>query len=70
MPYTNRIRTLEESHRLADNQLFQLEKSGSKDTEKLQKLSEAKAKYLNELRQLRRLQWDHDHERVDFEDDR
>lgn len=70
MPYTSRINTLEESYRLADNQLFQLEKSGSKDIEKINKLSEAKAKYLNELRTLRRAQWDHDHETVHYDDDR
>lgn len=70
MPYTNRIKTLEESYRLVDNQLFQLEKSGSTDSDKIQKLREAKQKYLSELQHMRRAQWDHDHERVDFEDDR
>lgn len=70
MPYTNRIKTLEESYRLVDNQLFQLEKSNSQDSVKLQKLRETKQKYLTELQQLRRAQWDHDHERVDFDDDR
>ena len=70
MPYTNRIKTLEESYRLVDNQLFQLEKSNSNDFDKIQKLREAKQKYLTELQQLRRAQWDHDHETVDFDDDR
>ena len=70
MPYTSRIKTLEESHRLVDNQLFQLEKSGSTDSAKIQKLREAKQKYLDELRLMRRAQWDHDHNTVDFGDDR
>lgn len=70
MPYTNRIKTLEESHRMVDNQLFQLEKSGVGDPDKIKNLREAKQKYLSELQRLRRAQWDHDHERVDFEDDR
>lgn len=70
MPYRQRIKTLEESHRMVENQLFQLEKTGSTDTDKIQKLREAKQKYLTELQQMRRAQWDHDHERVDFEDDR
>lgn len=70
MPYKQRIKTLEESHRMVENQLFQLEKTGSTDTVKIQKLREAKQKYLTELQQMRRAQWDHDHERVDFEDDR
>jgi len=70
MPYTNRIKTLEESHRLVENQLFQLEKSGSTDSDKIQKLREAKDKYLSELRVMRRAQWDHDHNTLDFGDDR
>lgn len=70
MPYSNRIKMLEESHRLVDNQLFQLEKSGSNDSDKIEKLREAKQKYLDELRLMRRAQWDHDHETVDLGDDR
>jgi len=70
MPYTNRIKTLEESYRLVDNQLFQLEKSGSKDSDKIKYLRETKEKYLNELRNMRRAQWDHDHETINLDDDR
>lgn len=70
MPYTQRIKTLEESHRLVDNQLFQLEKSGSTDITKLNELSQTKAKYLKELSEMRRAQWDHDHETVHYDDDR
>lgn len=70
MPYTSRIKTLEESYRLVENQLFQLEKTGSTDSDKIQKLREAKEKYLSELRVMRRAQWDHDHNTVDFGDDR
>lgn len=70
MPYTQRINALEESYRMVDNQLFQLEKSGSTDKEKIKKLQDTKEKYLSELRVMRRAQWDHDHERVDFDDDR
>jgi hypothetical protein len=69
MPYTNRIKTLEESIRLLDNQIFQLEKEGSKD-DKLIQLKETKEKYTKEVRVMIRAQWDHDHETVDLEDDR
>ena len=69
MPYTQRIKTLDESHRLVDDQLFQLEKTGSTDSAKIKSLQEAKTKYLNELRMLRRAQWDHDHEEVDLGDE-
>ena len=70
MPYRSRIRTLEESVRLLDNQIFQLEKSGSTDTKKLSELRESKEKYFTELRKMNRAQWDHDHESVNLDDDR
>ena len=70
MPYKSRIKTLEESHRVVENQIFQLEKSGNADPEKIKKLKEDKDKYFTELRLLNRAQWDHDHDRVDLDDDR
>ncbi len=70
MPYKNRIKTLEESVRLLDNQIFQLEKAGNSDSEKIKKLKETKDKYFTELRLMNRAQWDNDHNTVDFGDDR
>jgi hypothetical protein len=70
MPYKNRIKTLEESVRLLDNQIFQLQKEGSADINKVKTLIETKDKYMSELRKMIRAQWDHDHETVDFGDDR
>lgn len=70
MPYKSRIKTLEESHRIVENQIFQLEKAGNPDQEKLKKLKEAKDKYFTELRLMNRAQWDHDHDSVDLSDDR
>lgn len=70
MPYTNRIKSLEESRRLVENQLFLLEKSGSADPKRLAELREASVKYNTELRQMIRAQWDHDHETVNLDDDR
>ena len=70
MPYKNRIKTLEESVRLLDNQIFFLEKNGSTDTKKLSDLKETKDKYNRELRLMIRAQWDNDHNSVDFGDDR
>jgi hypothetical protein len=70
MPYKNRIKMLEESYRVAENQISVLEKSDNVDAEKIKRLHEAKDKYFNELRELRKIQWDHDHERVDLDDDR
>ena len=70
MPYKNRIKTLEESIRLLDNQIFQLQKAGSADINKVKTLIETKDKYMSELRTMIRAQWDNDHETVDFGDDR
>lgn len=70
MPYKSRIKTLEESIRLLDNQLFHLEKNGSTDTKKLTELKDTKDKYNKELRMMIRAQWDNDHNTVDFGDDR
>ena len=70
MPYKNRIKTLEESIRLLDNQIFQLEKSGSGDDKKLTQLKETKEKYSRELRIMTRAQWDQEHETVNLDDDR
>jgi hypothetical protein len=70
MPYKNRIKTLEESIRLLDNQIFQLQKAGSADINKVKTLIETKDKYMSELRTMIRAQWDNDHERVDLDDDR
>jgi hypothetical protein len=70
MPYKSRIKTLEESVRMLDNQIFQLEKSGSADIKKISDLKENKDKYNKELRMMVRAQWDNDHNTVDFGDDR
>jgi len=70
MTYETRLKTLEESVRLLDNQIFQLEKNNSTDTTKLSDLKETKDKYLKEVRLLIRSQWEHDNERVDLDDDR
>lgn len=70
MPYKNRIKTLEESVRLLDNQIFQLQKAGSADNSKVKTLIETKDKYMSELRTMIRAQWDNDHNTVDLDDDR
>jgi hypothetical protein len=69
MPYKIRIKTLEESYRIVENQIFQLEKSGDTGSDKLKRLKETKDKYFTELRLMNRAQWDHDHNSVDLSDD-
>jgi hypothetical protein len=70
MPYRSRIKTLEESVRMLDDQIFHLEKSKETDVGKIRKLQEMKDLYNKELRLMIRAQWDNDHNTVDLGDDR
>jgi hypothetical protein len=64
MSYSGRIRMLEESYRLVEAQI-----SNTTDTDKLAQLNDTKTKYLNQLRELRRLEYE-ERQIVDFSDDR
>ena len=70
MPYKQRIKTLEESHRLITIEIDKLRDAENKDTEKYNKLVETRNRYISDLRELRRAQHEFDHERVNFDDDR
>jgi hypothetical protein len=70
MPYRNRIATLQESHRLISKTIEELEKNPDSDALKISELKKKKLQYKDELRRLERLQWENDHESVDFGDDR
>ena len=70
MPYRNRIATLTESHRLIDNTIKELEKNPDSDALKISELKKKKLQYKDEIKRLERLQWENDHETVDFGDDR
>ena len=69
MPYDNRIRTLEESHRLVTTQIEVVQHSDSPNQEKLKTLFEARDKYLKELSVLRRAQYE-EGQSVGYDDDR
>jgi uncharacterized protein YdcH (DUF465 family) len=68
--YENRIKHLEESHRVLDQKIDTLEKNGLFEDMKMQELKKQRLLLRDELAILRRKQWDHDHETVDFDDDR
>lgn len=70
MPYSSRIQTLKESHRLIDETINEKSKDPSYDELKLNELKKKKLQYKDEIRRLERLQWEHEHESVDFGDDR
>jgi hypothetical protein len=69
MPYKQRIETLTESHRLIDQAIIDMEKSGA-DPRKIIEMKKKKLQYRDELSRMQRIQWEYDNESVDFEDDR
>jgi hypothetical protein len=68
--YENRIKHLEESHRILDKQIDGLEKTGAFDDLKMQNLKKQRLQFRDELAKLRRLQWEHDHETIHDDDER
>jgi len=68
--YENRIKMLTESHRLLDNQIIELEKNGNFDDQKMSELKKRKLQFKDEIARLTKLQWEHDHETVDYDDER
>jgi uncharacterized protein YdcH (DUF465 family) len=68
--YENRIIHLEEAHRSLDKQIDGLEKTGTYSDDHLNNLKKQRLHYRDEIAKLKRLQWEHDHETLDFEDDR
>lgn len=65
MSYHQKIRSLQESVSKID-----VEIKNTVDAVMLNKLQETKSQYMSEIRRLNRLQWEEDHERVHFDDDR
>ena len=70
MPYRNRIATLQESHKLIDKAIQEMEKNPDVDALKISEMKKKKLQYKDEIKRLERLQWENDHESVDFGDDR
>ena len=68
--YENRIKHLEEAHRVLDQKIDTLEKNGLFEDMKMQELKKQRLLFRDELAILRRKQWEHDHETVDFDDER
>jgi ABC-type phosphate transport system auxiliary subunit len=70
MPYKSQIKNLQEAYQKLDNEVFSLMKSEDKDQVKLQDLIGKRSKIQLDIRKLQKLQWEEDHDRVNFEDDR
>ena len=67
--YENKIKHLEEAHRVLDQKIDTLEKNGLFEDIKMQELKKQRLLFRDELAILRRKQWEHDHEFVDFDDE-
>lgn len=68
--YENRIAHLEEAHQSLDKQIAGLEKTGKFDDNYINELKKKKLQLKDEISVLKRKQWEHDHESIDFDDER
>lgn len=69
--YKAKIQHLEEMHRVLNKQIDDMERNHPHvEVEKLTDMKKRKLQLKDEISRLNRLQWEHDHERVDFGDDR
>lgn len=68
MDYKEMISKCEESVQSIEKQISTLIESSESDVLRIQSLEEKKSRFLSEIRRLRRLQWEEDHERVDLDD--
>ena len=67
--YENRIRHLEEMHASLDKQIGGLESTGRFTDETMQTLKRQKLSLKDQISELKRRQWEHDHESVEMDDE-
>lgn len=71
MSYRERIKHLEYLHKQLDDEIDKMERNHPHVEEKrVHDMKKQRLQYRDELSRLRKLQWEEDHERVDFDDDR
>ena len=68
--YENRIAHLQEGHRVLDKRIDEMERNGNFVDTNLSELKKQRLQLKDEIARLTRLQWEHDHESVDFDDER
>ena len=67
--YKEKIKNLEEMHRALNKQIDDMERNHPHvESDKLSELKKKKLSVKDEISRLNKLQWDHDHERVDLGD--
>lgn len=65
--YKTKIQHLEEMHKVLNKQIDDMERNHPHvEVDKLTEMKKQKLKIKDEISRLNRLQWEHDHERVDF----
>jgi len=67
--YENRIRHLEEMHASLDKQIRGLESTGRFEDATMQTLKKQKLSLKDQISELKRKQWEHDHESVEMDDE-
>ena len=67
--YENRIRHLEEMHASLDKQIRGQESTGRITDETMQTLKRQKLSLKDQISELKRRQWEHDHESVEMDDE-
>lgn len=70
MPYKSQIRALEHELQMLDDKIGKMEIAPYPDEAALVTAKNRRITVFSELRRLNKLQWDEDHERVNFDDDR
>lgn len=69
--YEDRIRNLTETHRVLDEHIMLHEREHPHtESQLVQEWKKQKLALKDEIRRLERLQWEHDNESVEFDDDR
>ena len=69
--YKSKIKQLEESHRLLDKQINDMERNHPhSEVDKLTEMKKKKLLIRDEISRLNKLQWDHEHETIHGDDDR
>ena len=67
--YENRIRHLEEMHASLDKQIRGLESTGRFEDATMQTMKKQKLSLKDQISELKRRQWEHDHESVEIDDE-
>lgn len=68
--YTNRIKHLKEMHSQLDKLVDRAEIDGVYNDADLNNMKKQRLRYRDEISRLTKLQWEDEHETVNFEDDR